>query len=345
MSFEIIDIEPHSESDELLNLYLDLDDKIRREYFPKDPITPREVSLEKIKQQIPGILDFRKAILDKQRNIIIARLILKMFTKEHQEYQNNKHIAEVDINVIREYRNEEYSEILFKEAIKIIKTYKGISVVEGCCIWKQEWEMWQKHGAKETYSADVNRVYLDEIDWNMMNDWREKGLEIAKAEEISLEIFENCPEEIIEEYTTLYYEILTLVPWGDMEWSPPEETPEYRRIKEERQAKMGKKWYTIITKEKDGKISGLTEILYNPKDDYWVHQILTGVKPEYRSRGLGKWLKAEMLFFIQEKLPEAILIHTGNAEVNAPMLSINERMGFKRYLTDKCFTVKLENIL
>jgi len=52
-----------------------------------------------------------------------------------------------------------------------------------------------------------------------------------------------------------------------------------------------------------------------------------------------------MLFFIKEKLPEAILIHTGNAEGNAPMISINERMGFKRYLTDKCFTVKLEKIV
>ncbi len=156
MSFEIVDIDPLSESDELLNLYLDLDDKIRREYFPKDPITPREVSLEKIKQPIPGILYYRKAILDKQRNIVIARLLLKMFTKEHQDYHNNKHIAAVDINVIKEYRDEEYADILFKEVIKIVKKYKGISVVEGCCIWRQEWEMWQKHGAKETYSADVN---------------------------------------------------------------------------------------------------------------------------------------------------------------------------------------------
>ncbi|MHA1802523.1 MAG: GNAT family N-acetyltransferase [Candidatus Heimdallarchaeaceae archaeon] len=345
MSFEIVDIEPLSDSDELLNLYLDLDDKIRREYFPKDPITPRKVSLENFKQEIPGILYYRKTILDKQRNIIIARLILKMFTKRHQEYHNNKHIAALDINVIREYRDEEFADILFKEAIKIIKTYKGISVVEGCCIWQQEWKMWQKHGAKETLSSDVNRVYLDEIDWNMMNDWRENGLERARVEEITLEIFENCPEVIIDEYTTLYYEMLTLVPWGDVEWSPPEETPEHRRIKEERDAKMGKKWYTIISKEKDGKISGLTEILYNPKDDYKVYQLLTGVKPEYRGRGLGKWLKTEMLFFIKEKLPEAILIHTGNAEGNAPMISINERMGFKRYLTDKCFTVKLEKIV
>lgn len=344
MSFEIVDIEPHSENDEQLNLFLDLGDKIRQEYFPKDPITLRDVSIERIKLQIPGILYIRKAILDKQRNLILARLILKMFTEEHQEYQNNKHIAELDINVIKEYRDEGYADILFNEAVKIVKNYTKISVLEGCCIWQQEWDMWKKNGAKKTYSADINRVYLDEIDWNMMSEWRKEGLERAKVEEITLEIFEKCPEEIIDEYTALYYEILTLVPWGDLEWAPPEETPEYRRIKEERQAKMGKNWYTIVTKEKDGKISGLTEILHSPKEGYCVNQLLTGVKPEYRGRGLGKWLKAEMLFFIQKKLPEVTLIHTGNAEVNAPMFSINERMGFRRYLTDKCFTIKLEKL-
>ena len=75
----------------------------------------------------------------------------------------------------------------------------------------------------------------------------------------------------------------------------------------------------------------MTEILYDPRDGHRILQELTGVRPEFRGRGLGKWLKGKMILHIKETYPKAQRIITGNAESNAPMLSINERMGFKKY--------------
>ncbi|MBY9001664.1 MAG: GNAT family N-acetyltransferase [Candidatus Heimdallarchaeota archaeon] len=344
MALEIVDIEPQSESDELLNLFLDFRDKLSSEYFPKDPITARQIQINSLKNEIPGVLYIRKALLDKNSNEIIARITVKMFSKEHHEYEQNKHIAELDVNVLNKYREGDLAKDLFIKAIEIINNFPNVTIVEGCCIWEQEWEVWKSFGARETYSADVNRVYLEEIDWKMIENWKNEGRKKAELNGVYLQSFENCPEEIIEEYSSLYTELLNLVPWGDLEWKPPDETPEYRRVKEERQTKLGKKWYTLISRENDGRISGLTEIFHNPNDNYWIHQLLTGVKPDFRGRGLGKWLKAEMLLFIKEELPEVILLHTGNAEVNAPMLSINKRIGFKKYLTDKCFTIEIEKL-
>lgn len=40
-----------------------------------------------------------------------------------------------------------------------------------------------------------------------------------------------------------------------------------------------------------------------------------------------------MLTVIREEFPQAHYIETGNANVNAPMLSINQRLGFRRYQT------------
>jgi len=57
-------------------------------------------------------------------------------------------------------------------------------------------------------------------------------------------------------------------------------------------------------------------------------------------RGLGKLLKTEMLYLVREKMPKVIVIHTGNSKVNAPMLSINARMGFRTVLTVKCLTFR-----
>jgi hypothetical protein len=58
-----------------------------------------------------------------------------------------------------------------------------------------------------------------------------------------------------------------------------------------------------------------------------VRQQLTAVARPWRSRGVGRALKAAMLR--RELHPEATMIGTNNAEVNAPILSINARVGFK----------------
>jgi GNAT superfamily N-acetyltransferase len=81
----------------------------------------------------------------------------------------------------------------------------------------------------------------------------------------------------------------------------------------------------------------MTEITYTPQQPHLIEQELTGVRQAYRGRGLGKWLKAEMLFFIRSEYPDARFVDTGNADHNAPMLSINQRMGFENLLSQTFF--------
>ncbi len=76
---------------------------------------------------------------------------------------------------------------------------------------------------------------------------------------------------------------------------------------------------------------------------------MTGVRLPYRGRGLGKWLKATMLLKVREEFPQVRVVVTGNATSNAPMLSINERLGFRPYregllaqITLKALTTYLE---
>ena len=88
----------------------------------------------------------------------------------------------------------------------------------------------------------------------------------------------------------------------------------------------------------------MTEILHDPREAYRIMQDLTGVLPEYRGRGLGKWLKAQMLFHIKENYPDTKVIVTGNADANAPMLSINERIGFKRYRSGSMYKLQINEV-
>src|SRR3989442_14943213 len=95
--------------------------------------------------------------------------------------------------------------------------------------------------------------------------------------------------------------------------------------------KTGTLHYTMLTREPDGVISGVTDMEYMPYRPTLVQQDFTGVRPDARGRGLGKWLKAAMLLHIHELYPDAEWITTGNAGSNAPMLAINKKMGFKQF--------------
>ena len=85
----------------------------------------------------------------------------------------------------------------------------------------------------------------------------------------------------------------------------------------------------MFTVEEDGEISGLTEMEYNPGLKTMITQGLTGVKEKHRGRGLGKWLKSAILLQVKEQYPEVKTVRTENVTTNAPMLSINNRLGFK----------------
>ncbi|NPD88833.1 MAG: GNAT family N-acetyltransferase [Asgard group archaeon] len=224
------------------------------------------------------------------------------------------------------------------------KNYDYVTTIKGCNIWEDEWNLWLKHGVYHFDTIEVNRLYFDEVDWDLMNQWKEEGRRNAEIAGISLLLFEECPEEILEDFVDLYTEIGNLIPYEDEVKDEEDflETSTSRRGREEIRKKHGEIWLTAVSKEKDGKISSLTEIVNTPDKTHIANQLLTGVQPRYRGRGLGKWLKAEMLFLVREKIPEVIVIHTGNSKVNNPMLSINERMGFRTVLTVKCFSINIK---
>jgi hypothetical protein len=197
-------------------------------------------------------------------------------------------------------------------------------------------------GGKQASKEEENRLQLKNIDWDMLETWREEGP--LRAKNASLERFETVPENDIEEFCQLYTEVLNQVPKEDIEWEA-KEPPEVRRFHEERQKKLGRIWTTFIAREGDGSISGLTETYYSPDRKTLIYQGLTGVKVPQRGRGLGKWLKAEMLVYIRDNFPDVTTIGTDFALVNEPMIAINRRLGFKSYNVWLGYKFKVDELL
>ena len=53
--------------------------------------------------------------------------------------------------------------------------------------------------------------------------------------------------------------------------------------------------HVALIREPDGVISGMTDVVWAPYRPRLLSQQFTGVRPDTRKRGLGKWLKAAMI--------------------------------------------------
>lgn len=62
-----------------------------------------------------------------------------------------------------------------------------------------------------------------------------------------------------------------------------------------------------------------------------VSQYLTAVARPWRGRGLAKALKARMMRLVRKQQHGVAMMSTYNVVSNAPMLSINTRLGFIRH--------------
>ena len=90
------------------------------------------------------------------------------------------------------------------------------------------------------------------------------------------------------------------------------------------------------------KFAGYTEVVWNPNRPEIISQGMTGVFPDYRNKGLGRWLKAVMLDRILTRRPQAKFVRTENADMNAPMMKINTELGFKPYIAESIWQVETE---
>jgi GNAT superfamily N-acetyltransferase len=93
--------------------------------------------------------------------------------------------------------------------------------------------------------------------------------------------------------------------------------------------RVGGAHHLVLLRAPDGSVAGLSQAGWDIRAPSIVRQQLTAVARPWRGRGVGRALKAAMLRQVHEMHPEATVIGTNNAEVNAAILSINARVGFK----------------
>lgn len=302
--------------------------KKHSEVNPGDPVSSDEFTKNSMQQNVqnPEFGVHLLSVIDNKTNKQIGDVMQGLILEASPSYEGTKHLIQFDIYLLSSYRRKGIGTRLLKQVYDFTIEQNKTLLVTGSS--EEDGKAFLKTiGAQVALSGVDSRLQLSDVDWEMIDSWAKAGP--IRSSSSSLEIVQKIPDELLEEFCKVYTEVTNQQPLGELDVGAIVFTPESYRKMEEMFEKMNRTWITIIAKESNGKISGLTEMRFNPERKTMISQILTGVQLDYRGRGIGKWLKAAMLLYVREKYPEVNIVTTGNATTNAPMLSINNRLGFK----------------
>ena len=321
---------PREAVDELWQAHFALSEAIFLESRPNARLPNRDAAKRLMSATSPLYTVQRTLVFDEARTPV-AFMSLAYDTELSPSYAHDAHICQINLRVAAPFRRKGIAlcllNILLDRAADLGKDTIQAEVEhpvgkDFCSALKGEL----------VHEETRHRMYMEEANWEIAEEWIKKGKE--KFPDTTFEFFRECPDADIAAFCDTYTEIINERPTGEMEQTIIT-TPESRRVEEQNMKKKGIEWYTMISRESNGEISALTDFMYNPKEPHKIVQYFTGVSGKHRRKGLAKRIKAEMLFKIQRQFPDVEYITTTMAPNNAPMMAINEQLGFKsRQTTD-----------
>ncbi len=328
--FNVIPFNPTEAPEPIIDAYLEFDEKITLELIPEQGLTSKEAREKNLRIMSPTRSNILWIALKqtKDKPVVAGYSRISIENQNSPSYEQNGHIAGCSVLVLSEFSKKGIGTALLEEAICEAKNHTQVTDLMFRTYNETGYTFLENRKAKLVLEQNRSYLKLSEIDLNLMNTWIDCGTELAKEENVELvEIEGSIPEDIIEEYASLYTELMNQQPLGSLQLRSVI-TAETLRTRAKQMEQKDQFWHTLLTIENNGRISGLTEFHYSFSQPDMIFQLLTGVKDEFRKRGIGKWLKAKMLLFLLEKYPEAKYIETTNTVSNDAMVSINRRMGF-----------------
>jgi mycothiol synthase len=301
---------------------------IRKERQPDDP--PTSVAHEKSDlQNVPPVVEAAHWTSEDRSGRIVGTAQTGVINME-----TNMHIGQFDVRVLPEYRRQGLGTELLRLVTEFVKG-KGRNLLLGSTrstIPAGE-EFMRAAGFEAGLAAHVNELQVSELNRAILPEWQERAAERASRFELG---FWNgaYPEDELPEVSVMMQAMNTM-PKGDLDIGDFKWTPEQIKEMDASLLASGNVRWTMYVREKStGRIAGYTEMYWHPEKPTMALQDATGVMEQYKNKGLGRWLKAAMLEKLITERPQVTKVRTGNAQSNAPMLKINEELGFKPATTE-----------
>lgn len=238
---------------------------------------------------------------------------------------SNEHIREIDLSVHPEHRRRGIGRALFAAALdaipdadaKLVEGWTSSRVPDGIAFA-------ERLGAKKGLHMRSSQLDLQAVDRDLMNEWAALDPKGYRLEWVLGDIPDPLLATAIEAFNAI-----NRMPREDLEmedWVFNEATTrDWERM---RKARGQEQWLILAVQDATNAGAGFTNVVFDKRYPHVIHQGGTAVDHGHQGHGLGKWVKARMVEKLIREMPQARYIRTENAGTNAPMLSINHRMGF-----------------
>lgn len=181
-------------------------------------------------------------------------------------------------------------------------------------------------GGHSALGSTSSTLWLSRLDRTLVDRWIKQRSERAAGYSL-VRWIGGCPEELVKPFAQLR-EAMDTAPKGDLDFTV-EWSPESIRAAEEAHARCRRRNLVLCARDDaSGELVALTDVLVPEGRRTLAYQEDTVVRPDHRNRGLGRWVKAEMLRWLAEEEPQLEQIVTWNATENAAMRDINTELGF-----------------
>lgn len=298
--------------------------EMNAEYWPEDPPKPYPETVGRW-QALPPFVE-REAWAAWNDGEIVAMGIADVW-----RVADNQHLADVEIEVLPEWRNRGLGTELLERTVEVAERKNRRLLLGGTDTKIPEGGAFlERLGARVGITIRTNQLNVSDLDRDQMRAWIEQGRE--RASDYALGLWDGpYPEDQIEAVVKLR-EVMNTAPRDDLEVEDMKRTPDELRQMEASLAARGVERWTLYAEHRPtGELAGYTEVLWSPHEPRVLQQGDTGVFPEHRGHGLGRWLKAAMMEKVLRERPSVEKVRTGNAASNGPMLKINDDMGFRHY--------------
>lgn len=181
-------------------------------------------------------------------------------------------------------------------------------------------------GGHSALGSTASTLWLSRLDRTLVDRWIDRHSERAAGYSL-VRWIGACPEELLKPFAELRQAMET-APKGDLdftvEWSPAS-----IRAAEDAHARCHRRNLVLCARDDESAdLVALTDVLVPAGRRTLAFQEDTVVRPDHRNRGLGRWVKAEMLRWLADEEPQLEQLVTWNATENAAMRGINTELGF-----------------
>ena len=305
---------------------------------PEDPPTPVELALASARN-IPDFAAVRMFVGRDPEGTIAA-----LGNAAFMRVEENQHVLETSISVRPDRRRQGIATALLRLVLDVAESEGRTLLMSATSERVPAGEAFARAvGADAAQANHINRLVLAEVDRDLVRRWIDEGP--RRAPGYSLEWIDGIyPDDRLGEILDVLH-VMNDAPRDDMQIEDRRLTPEqYREMAKQIEALDVELWALFARHDESGRLVGLTDVSWLAAEPDTVSQGNTGVRPEHRGHGLGKWLKAVMLQRVLDERPQSKDIRTGNADSNDAMLAINRALGFKPHRAITAWQVTTEQV-